>query len=94
MIEHKTYFDGKVQSLSPTTWRGKPATAGVIVPREEEYDFGPAKTKETIYVTSGEIKARGVVFTPGDEKGIIFLPGEPIRLHVPHKDAAYLCVYG
>ena len=91
-MNHNSYFEGKVQSLSLTS-DGKNATVGVIIPGT--YQFSTS-TKETMNIVSGSLTAR----VPGqDEKtyqsGTFFVVPEGVQFEVETAaDCAYLCIYG
>lgn len=90
-MEHNTYFDGKVQSLSLETETGK-ATIGVITPGR--YAFSTS-TEERMVVTSGILTVK----LPGREwkeipVGMEFIVAANQTFEVEVKqDASYICQY-
>jgi hypothetical protein len=92
MLQHNTYFDGKVQSLGFER-NGRRATAGVIDVGEFHFSTGAA---ERITVVSGELSAR----LPGETAWRAFPAGTSFE--VPAKSgfdvkatgaSAYLCEF-
>lgn len=92
-IVHHVYNRGRVQSLGFQNIDGKDATLGVMQPGE--YDFGVAKTKETIYVIDGGMiteESGGHCLTRPTNDPIIFRKGQRIKISCD-SPVAYLCVY-
>ena len=91
-MNHNSYFEGKVQSLSLSA-EGKNATVGVIMPGT--YTFSTS-TKETMNIVSGSLVAR----VPGEAEktyasGTYFIVPEGVEFEVEAAaDCAYLCIYG
>jgi hypothetical protein len=92
MLEHNTYFDGKVQSVGFER-NGRRATVGVL--DVGEFHFG-TQAPERMTVLSGELWAR----LPGDDAFRPFAAGTTFE--VPGKSgfdvkataaAAYLCEF-
>jgi hypothetical protein len=92
MLEHNTYFDGKVQSVGFER-NGRRATVGVV--DVGEFHFG-TQAPERMTVLSGELWAR----LPGDDAFRPFAAGTTFE--VPGKSgfdvkataaAAYLCEF-
>jgi uncharacterized protein YaiE (UPF0345 family) len=92
MLEHNTYFDGKVQSVCFER-NGRRATVGVV--DVGEFHFG-TQAPERMTVLSGELWAR----LPGDDAFRPFAAGTTFE--VPGKSgfdvkataaAAYLCEF-
>jgi purine/pyrimidine-nucleoside phosphorylase len=92
MLEHNTYFDGKVQSVAFER-NGRRATAGVI--DAGEFHFG-TDAAERMTVVSGELWAK----LPGDASWRPFPAGTSFE--IPTKSgfdvkaavpAAYLCEF-
>lgn len=92
MLEHNTYFDGKVQSVGFAR-NGRRATVGVV--DVGEFHFG-TQAPERMTVLSGELWAR----LPGDDAFRPFAAGTTFE--VPGKSgfdvkataaAAYLCEF-
>jgi uncharacterized protein YaiE (UPF0345 family) len=92
MLEHNTYFDGKVQSVGFER-NGRRATVGVV--DAGEFHFG-TQAPERMTVLSGELWAR----LPGDDAFRPFAAGTTFE--VPGKSgfdvkataaAAYLCEF-
>jgi uncharacterized protein YaiE (UPF0345 family) len=92
MLQHNSYFEGKVQSVGFER-NGRRATAGVI--DAGEFHFGTSAA-ERMTVISGELQAR----LPGDAAFRAFPTGTAFE--VPAKSgfdvkasapAAYLCEY-
>lgn len=90
-MEHNVYFEGKVQSLSLETDRGR-TTVGVITPGK--YTFSTA-SQERMVVTSGILGVR----LPGEEWKIV---GPNQEFIVPPnasfdveatQDVSYICYY-
>ena len=90
MLQHNTYFDGKVQSIGFTRL-GRRMTTGVIAPGE--YHFGTG-APERMTVMSGEIEANvagewrtypaGTTFEVPGKSGFDVRAAEP---------AAYVCEF-
>jgi len=92
MLSTNEYFDGKVKSIGFQT-ATLPATVGVMVPGE--YDFDTSK-KETIAVISGALTVKlpeatdWQTFNPGDS--FVVEANQNFQLKVAI-DTAYLCTY-
>jgi uncharacterized protein YaiE (UPF0345 family) len=91
MLEHNSYFDGKVQSIGFERL-GRRMTAGVIAPGE--YHFG-TKGAERMTVTSGELAVRIAAgewrsYPAGTAFEIPGRSGFDVRASEP---AAYLCEF-
>lgn len=92
MLEHSTYFDGKVQSLGFVR-NGRRATAGVI--EAGEFHFG-TNAAERMTVVSGELlvkRAGEGAWTPYPAGTAFEIPeksGFDVKATAP---VAYLCEY-
>jgi hypothetical protein len=90
MLQHNTYFEGKVQSIGFTR-HGRKMTAGVIAPGE--YHFG-TDAPERMTVVSGELHAKITGEWRTYPAGTAFeVPGKSgfdVRADAP---AAYLCEF-
>ena len=87
-ISHNKYHNGNVQSLGFTTFAGRKATVGVVLPGK--HDFGIAKAPEHITVVHNKITINGREFpaiTTCDIK-----VGDPIVFETK-QTAVYLCYY-
>ncbi len=91
MIEHKSYFEGAVQSLGFALADGRKATAGVIS-EAREWDFGTAERREEIYVTSGGITGVDNRFYKSCGSPLVFNKGDSIKFKTSGP-VSYLCVY-
>lgn len=90
-MNHNSYFDGKVQSLSLETATGK-ATVGVITPGT--YAFSTS-TEERMVITSGilGVKLPGVEWQQMAEgKQFIVAAGNTFEVEAK-KDVSYVCYY-
>ncbi len=84
-IEHRTYFEGGVQSLAFEMDNGKKATVGVVSPGT--WDFGIAKAPEKITVLTGELAINGKLGYRFEIK-----VGDPI-IFTTMETCSYLCEY-
>lgn len=89
MIEHKTYFDGNVQSFAFTLPSGRRATSGVVLPGE--YDFGKAEHEERIHVTLGVLWVNGEQYVAG--LTAVVQKGGQINIVCKDGPASYTCTY-
>lgn len=90
-MEHKTYFDGKVQSLSLKTKIGE-ATVGVMTPGK--YTFSTSR-EETMEVVDGVLKAKipGKDWETFERHNQFKVPsGESFDVEAV-TDVAYICYY-
>ena len=91
MLNHNTYFEGKVQSVGFER-NGRKATVGVIAPGE--FHFG-TDAAERMTVTSGELHAKltggtWVVYPAGTAFEVPAKSGFDVKAIAP---AAYLCEF-
>ncbi|MFA5187936.1 MAG: pyrimidine/purine nucleoside phosphorylase [Patescibacteria group bacterium] len=89
-IKHNTYFDGQVQSLGFTTFLGKKATIGVVLPGK--YDFGIAKAPESITVIHNKITINGTEYRAISSQDCDIKVGDPIIFEAT-EPATYICYY-
>lgn len=87
-IKHNIYFDGAVQSLAHVKDGKTVMSTGMVSPGN--WDFGTAKSKETILVTSGYLIINGQQVGAGDEV-TIEEKGE-IKIGAIAR-ATYICFY-
>ncbi len=93
MIEHNTYFEGRVQSLGFSR-RGFRATVGVL--SEGAHHFGTAAA-ERMTIVSGEVRVKRA----GDEAAVTYGMGSVFEIDAKSEfdieavggPAAYLCEY-
>ena len=90
-MDHNSYFEGKVQSLTMETDRGR-ATVGVITPGK--YTFSTS-TQETMVITSGILSVRlpeGVWKTVGADQEFIVEANASFDVEAS-RDVSYICYY-
>lgn len=92
MLTTNEYFDGKVKSIGFQTV-SLPATVGVMIPGEYEFD---TSKKETITVISGALTVK----LPGSDNWQTFNAGDSFIVNANQVfqlkvdiDTAYLCTY-